>query len=383
METHGKVPITIISGYLGSGKTSLILHLLKCKQKKRVGIIVNDVAEVNVDAKNIRNSEFFSEEDCLISLQNGSISHSLKEDLVEAVYTLSSSGKIDEIYIESTGIAQPDLIAKYIQHGESNNHIQLTEVSIIDALITVVDVFRLAQQFSSENGKFNENYTESNLVIMNQIEFCDILLFNKIDMVTEKEKEYLKTIVKQIQPTAHFIECTFSQVGVNKITNTRLFSGEDEINLFDNGTYNLEKLENNFHIDTFVYTRREPFHPERFDQWLDRWPKEVTRCKGVAWFVSQPNNVIKISQSGRAMDIIHSGYWIAALKKWEIEKMLSIRTNLKDIWDPLYGDRMIELVFIGTNMKKEQIIKDLDNCLVKEGEPVQIESDPFKTVDYF
>ncbi|AIQ46531.1 hypothetical protein R70723_12115 [Paenibacillus sp. FSL R7-0273] len=376
-----RVPVTVISGYLGSGKTTLLLHLLLCKEQLRIGLIVNDLAEVNVDAKTIEKSEFFTEKDRLVVMSSGSISSDLKTELIEAVYYLAASGEVDLIIVEASGVALPQLIANTIINGVTHDGVPLNTVSRLDTNVTVVDGYRILGQFTSEDGMYNDEYVDSNQLIINQIEFCDVLVFNKIDLLTPNEKDYLTSFVRKIQPKASFIETSFSRVLVKDVLNTGLFDEmagiQDVLDTEDLNEF-IENEADQLGIQSFVYRRREPFHPVRLDQWLDRWPREVTRCKGVMWLITQAETVFKISQSGRAMDIIPAGYWIASLNSDEIRQLFAAREGLKEIWDARFGDRMIELVFIGKDMDKEQIIQDLDACLVQEDEVVNSSEDPFK-----
>ncbi|WP_057743961.1 CobW family GTP-binding protein [Liquorilactobacillus capillatus] len=376
-----KIPITVISGYLGAGKTTLILHLLKCKMDKRVGIIVNDLAAINVDHKTIVNSPYFSEADRIIPISDGTISTSHRQKLVDALYDLATSDEIDLILVESSGVVQPDVVAASIVKGKTSTTQELKSVCYLDTNVTIVDGFRILQQFLPGQGEYNQDFVASNQLIVNQIEFCDVLLFNKIDLLTLEQKNYLQEIVRQMQPTAQFYETKFSQIAVNKVLQTHLFNAKkslDELNLSDPLRLLNHAHETQFKINSFVYRRRCPFHPQRFNSWLDHWPPEITRCKGVMWLKTQPARVFTISQSGRAMDIIPSGYWIATLQEWEIKKMFTVRKNLAAIWDKEFGDRMIELVFIGQNMNKDQIMHDLDTCLYQSNEPIDDVNDPFK-----
>jgi len=376
-----RIPITVISGYLGSGKTTMLLHLLLCKDQLRIGLIVNDLAEVNVDAKTIEKSGFFTNEDRLVVMSAGSISSDLKRELIEAVYYLAASGEVDLIIIEASGVALPQLIANTIINGETQAGVPLHTVSRLDTNVTVVDGYRILGQFDSRDGMYNDEYLDSNQLIINQIEFCDVLVFNKVDLLSSEEKEYLISFVRKIQPKAKFIETSFSRVLVKDVLNTGLFDESKGVqDVLD--TEDLSELPENeadqLGIQSFVYRRREPFHPVRLDQWLDRWPREVTRCKGVMWIITQAETVFKISQSGRAMDIIPAGYWIASLNPEEISQLFEVREGLKEIWDPRFGDRMTELVFIGKDMNKELIIRGLDACLVQEDEIVNSNEDPFR-----
>lgn len=375
-----RTPITIISGYLGSGKTTLLLHLLKCLPNSRIGIIVNDIGELNIDNKTINQSPFLKKEDLVWELSNGSISSTLQEELREAVYHMAAIEQVDYILIESSGIASPSQIAKTLNQGETSSGKRLDSVSKVDAVVTVVDGYRILNQFTSNYGEYNEDFVDINQLIIDQIENCNILLFNKTDLLKESDKQYLIALVRKFQTQAKFIETTFSQVKLKAIVDTNLFEKQ-------NGALNDEETEDlaNFPIseadelgiESFLYTRRKPFHPLRLDAWLDNWPQEVIRCKGVMWLITQPSTVFKVSQSGRAMDIIPVGYWIATMAKEDINKMFQVREGLEKIWDPIYGDRMIELVFIGRNMDKDAIIRDLDACLLKPNEDIDFTKDPF------
>lgn len=378
-----RIPVTVVSGYLGSGKTTFLLHMLEHRKHERIGFIINDFSEKNVDADLIERSPYFSDKDVLLPISNGSISSTLIEELEQALLSLVQDYQVDYIFIEGSGIATPEKIAQTVLHTETKEGNLFKEYLQLDAMITIADGSRLAQQFDPMNGRFNEEYMDSNQLIVRQIEFCNILVFNKLDLITETERIHLKAFIRQLQPQATFLETTFSRVPLEDVLYTELFDEDRPIkDTFD--TEEINNIEENqsstLGIESFVYRRRRPFHPARFDAWLDRWPREVTRCKGVMWLVTQPNNVFKISQSGRAMDIIPSGYWIASLKTWEIEKMFEVRPHLKDIWHERFGDRMIELVFIGKDMHKNQIIHDLDQCLYLDNEPIPYQNDPFQPV---
>ncbi|GAJ26189.1 metal chaperone [Liquorilactobacillus sucicola DSM 21376 = JCM 15457] len=286
-----KIPITVISGYLGAGKTTLILHLLKCKMNKRIGIVVNDLASVNVDKKAICNSPYFSEADRLIPITDGTISNKHRQKLIDAVYDLAASGAVDLILVESSGVVQPDIVAACIVKGRTSTAQELDKVCYLDTNVTIVDGFRILQQFLPGQGKYNQNFVESNQLIVKQIEFCDVLLFNKIDLLTLEQKNYLQEIVRQIQPTAKFYATKFSQIAVAKVIQTHLFNAQsslNERNLSDPLRLLNQNAEPLLKIDSFVYRRRRPFHPQRFNSWLDRWPPEITRCKGVMWLQTQP-----------------------------------------------------------------------------------------------
>ncbi|MCO7127864.1 GTP-binding protein [Sporolactobacillus shoreicorticis] len=377
-----RVPVTIFSGFLGSGKTTLLLHLLQHRSpNKRIGLIINDMAEVNIDEKTIRRSPFFTADDRLIALTGGSISTDLVSALQRAVYELASSKKVDLILIETSGISRPQLVVKKLVRGKNQNGKMIRDVARVDTTITVVDAARLASLLTPEQGTFDAAYVDTNQLIMNQIDFCNVLIINKTDQLSADSLAYLQNAAQALQPEAHLIMTTFGRVAPEALINTHRFDERQTIPDADD-TEELSVLQQNeaaqIGIRSFVYRRRHPFHPLRLDAWLDQWPKEIIRCKGVMWLATQPTTVFKVSQSGRAMDIVPVGYWIAMLKPDEIQKMFQIRKGLSDIWDPRFGDRMIELVFIGKGMDRDKIIKDLDYCLYQDGEAVAFQQDPFR-----
>lgn len=376
-----RIPVTVVSGYLGSGKTTLILNILKARKYNRTGLIVNDFSEKNVDADILEKSPYLKETDQLIPISNGSISSDLMPQLEDALFELGQSQEVDYILVEDSGIATPRAIAQLITQARDDKGNNLSDFTRLDSMVTVADSYRLAQQFNPSQGRYNDDFLESNQLIIKQIEYCDVLILNKLDLITESEHRYITNMLRTIQPNARLIETTFSKVIQDYILDTQLFD-ESKTVLDDLDTECLSNLTSkktlDLGIESFVYRRRRPFHPKRLDSWLNQWPPQITRCKGVMWLVTQPSEVFKVSQSGRAMDIIPSGYWIAALKQWEIDKLFTIRPHLHDLWHERFGDRMTELVFIGKDMNKNQIIEDLDHCLYLDNEDIPYHTDPFK-----
>ncbi|EXJ23071.1 putative metal chaperone, involved in Zn homeostasis, GTPase of COG0523 family [Alkalibacterium sp. AK22] len=373
------IPVTVLSGYLGSGKTTYLLNALENRTHQRLGIIVNDFSQKNVDADIIKRSPYFKKTDVLIPLSDGSISSDLLPELEAALFQLALFENVDHIFIEASGVATPRTLAQLVTQAVNAENVKLSDLTHLRAMVTVVDSARISQQFDQKNGKYNHAFLDSNQLIINQIEYCDLLVLNKLDLVTKKDRQYILDLLQTLQPSAQLIQTTFSQVSTDLLFDTQLFDHSQKL-LDDWDTEDLSQRERQARggIESFVYHRRRPFHPERLDAWLDRWPQAVTRCKGVLWLITQPETVIKISQSGRAMDIVPAGYWIASLKTWEIEKMFDVRPHLKDIWHERFGDRMTELVFIGKDMDKDLITEGLDQCLYRDDEnPADIQ-DVFK-----
>lgn len=377
-----RIPVTLLSGYLGSGKTTLLLHLLHDARDKRIGIVVNDLAATNIDAKTIQQSQDFTDNDKLVAISGGSIGSDYRQSFCDAIYTLANSGTIDLLVVEASGIARPQLAAKAIARGRNSEGRTLCTVCRLDTTVTIVDALRLNDVFNPTNGRFDDHFVTTNQIISDQIEFCDVLVLNKTDLITKRKRDDMKALLRVIQPKAMLIETTFSRMQSKDVLFTRRFDEQQPI-LDSDDTESLDRYSGNeakaAGIHSFIYRRRLPFHPLRFDRWLDTWPPVITRCKGVMWLATQPTVVFKLSQAGRAMDLIPAGYWIAALKPDEIAEMRRVRRSLNAIWHPLFGDRMIELVFIGHGMNEPQIVAGLDGCLLRAGEPIDARCDPFRS----
>ncbi len=373
-----QIPITVLTGYLGSGKTTVINHVLKNQTGLRVAVIVNDMGEINIDAALIEKGNHVSQSDeSLVPLSNGCICCTLRTDLIEQVTQLVKSNRYDYILIEASGICEPLPIAQTLtlMDGSLGNG-RLPKICKLDTIVTVVDACRLETEFLEGASLLQaEEFEEDDIVqlLVQQIEFCNVIILNKIDMVSKSQLDRIQAILQKLQPSANIICTEHGKVEPMDILNTQLFDFEEaclapgwvqELENTQNGEKEGEEEE--YGINSFVYERRFPFDPAKLSKWLENWPTNIVRCKGIAWMSNHNDTIFLFEQAGQAIDMTPFGRWLASGTKFEQEKAFAKNPNAKKDWDPKVGDRITKLVFIGIHLNKERISNSLDKCLFKE-----------------
>ncbi|MCM3628394.1 GTP-binding protein [Paenibacillus glycanilyticus] len=375
-----KIPVTVLSGYLGAGKTTVLNHVLNNRQGLKVAVIVNDLSEVNIDAALIKEGGGLSRTDeKLVEMSNGCICCTLREDLLREVERLAQDGRFDYILIESTGVGEPVPVAQTFTYIDEEQGIDLSRFCRLDCMVTVVDANRFWHDFSSGDSLLERSQAvgeddtrEVVDLLIDQIEFCDVLLLNKCDMIEEDELVQLEGVLRKLQPRAKLIRTVNGMVNPSEILNTGLF----DFDVASQSAGWVKELEKPVHtpeteeygISSFVYERMKPFHPGRLKKWLKNWPEEVVRAKGVMWVASRNNIGQNISQAGPSIQFGPSGYWIAALPQEEQAMYLQEYPELQANWSSQYGDRINKVVFIGIEMDRDSIHATLDSCLLTDAE---------------
>lgn len=367
------IPILLITGYLGAGKTTLLNYILKNQEGYKVAIIVNDIGEINIDKKFI-DSTYQQENRDVIGLSNGCICCTLKLDLLQQLSSLASTNKFDYILIEASGICEPIPIAQTITSAnEALKSRGLPELFHLDSIVCVTDAMRLANEF--ENGKYLVEDTEKESLaslLMQQIEFCNTIILNKSEMVSQEEKNEMKAIIHQLCKDANIIEASFGQVHLEDVLNTNHFRYEKAIQ--DMGwIHEIEHHHEHHHhhgegealeygISTFVWEERKPLNLKKFTAFTQNYPN-VIRTKGYVWFSSEDDIAYIFEQAGKQTTLNKDSLWVASAPKADQIDILKENPELCKNWDPIYGDRMNQLVFIGKDMDKESIIQQLEDCL--------------------
>lgn len=404
MMNNKEIPVLLLTGYLGSGKTTLVNHILSNGQGIKFAVIVNDLGEVNIDADLIQKGGVVDQkDDSLVALQNGCICCTLKMDLVEQLRDLAKMGKFDYIVIEASGICEPEPIARTICSIPSMSE-EYTRYGTcrLDRIVTVVDALRMRDEFACGDDLARKDLGEDDIenLLIQQIEFCDMILLNKVSEVSPEDLARVKRIIRVLQPKAEIIECDYGRVDLDRLIETGKFNFErvatsagwisqierplDELeeenaheedhHHHDEEHHHEEHHHHHHHhdegeaeeygISTFVYYRRPAFNIHRFDRFVaTNWPKGVIRAKGICYFSHNRDMSFLFEQAGSQKQLSNAGLWYAAAPKEELEAMMRQEPGLRRDWDERYGDRMQKIVFIGQHLDKEQLTRDLDACL--------------------
>ena len=418
-----RIPVSLLTGYLGAGKTTVLNHILANQEGYKVAVIVNDIGEVNIDASLIaKGGAVTQKDDNLVPLSNGCICCTLKVDLMKQIIELARSKRFDYILIEASGICEPGPIAGSIcMLDGSDPNAQLPAVAYLDSITTVVDAKRMADEFGSGASLMQDDLDEEDIenLLIQQIEYCTTIVLNKIDDVNEKEKADVLEVIKALQPDAKIIETNYGKVDVKEVLSTDNFDyrkiiqsagwvkameleGEnsedldhDEHEHHDHDEHHEHDHEHEHHehhdhdeheghghhhhhhhhhhdegeaeeygISTFVYQNVKPFEKAKFEEFVfQNWPKEVIRAKGLFWIIENPNVAYIFEQSGKQKTATDDGDWIAAFPEEDRKEILAMNPDVAAEWDPVYGDRINKLVFIGRKMDKKAIINALDECI--------------------
>ena len=418
MNDFKTIPITLVTGYLGSGKTTLLNHILTNTKGYKVAVIVNDIGEVNIDADLIEKGGVVNKkEESLVALQNGCICCTLRKDLIEQIHDIVKQRKFDHIIIEASGICEPIPIAQTINFlTESFKAKKMPIYCKLDAIISVVDTLRMVQEFGCGDELVKQNINEEDIenLVIQQIEFCDILIMNKVREVSKDELNRVKKIIKSLQPKAKLIETDYSNVDISKILDTNLFDMENLLTSsgwfqeLDKDIEDIKKENADFEdshnhhdddhdddhehshddhehshddhehshqhhhhdeggeteeygIGTFVYFRRKPFDRLKFEDWANKdYGKQIIRTKGLVYFSDDLRTAYLYEQAGKQKVLTDNGPWYATYPRYQIEQLLANDEKFRSDWDETYGDRMIKLVFIGQHIDKKKISDELD-----------------------
>ena len=402
-------PVLLLTGYLGSGKTTLLNRILNNKRGIKFAVIVNDIGEVNIDANLIEKGGIVGQKDeSLVALQNGCICCTLKMDLVEQLRDITSQQRFDYIVIEASGICEPAPIAQTICSIPTMGPEYITDgIPVVDSIVTVVDALRMKDEFGSGKNLLKPGLAEDDIenLVIQQIEFCNIILLNKASEVTPDELGRIREIIRAIQPKAEIIDCDYCDIDFSKILYTGMFDfdkvatsaawinaieghHEDDDDDHDDEEHHHHEHEEHHHehhhdhehhhhhhdegeaeeygIGTFVYYRREPMNLGRFDEFVARhWPNNIIRAKGICWFLSEPDTCYLFEQAGSQVSLKDAGQWYATMPDDELLDFMRRNPDLQRDWDDTYGDRMQKLVFIGQHLDREAITAALDECLSK------------------
>ncbi len=382
-----ETPVLLLTGYLGSGKTTLLNRILANEKGIKFAVIVNDIGEVNIDAQLIQDGGVVGQgDDSLVALQNGCICCTLKMDLVKQLNDIINTQRFDYIVIEASGICEPAPIAQTVSTYPKLIDAKLLKYGAarLDAIVTVVDALRMRDEFGLGDKLQEKHLDEEDLasLVIQQIEFCNIILLNKASEISKDELAHLKAVVRAIQPKAEIMECDYGNIELEKILNTQLFDFEkvatsaswiEAMQEEEHEHHHDHHHEHHHHhegealeygIETFVYYRRKPMSLTAFDEYVtSQWPKGVIRAKGMCYFADETETCYLFEQAGKQFNITNAGQWYATMPDDERNALLERNPQLKADWDNKYGDRMQKIVFIGQKLDRAAIEAQLDKCL--------------------